>query len=81
MTDVLSRLARIEERGLNRDEKLNQIAASQAVLDEKIDKLTTVHIENMAAMRTHKMWMGGIAGAAGALAGFFVKYFPSGLPK
>lgn len=81
MTDVLSRLARIEERGIHRDEKLNQIASAQIVLDEKIDKLTAVHIENMATMKTHKLWMGGLAGVAGALAGFFVKYFPSGIPK
>jgi hypothetical protein len=81
MTDVLSRLARIEEHGKYRDEILQEIRETQKATDEKIDKLTEVHIANMAAMKTHKMWMGGIAGVAGALAGFFVKYFPSGLPK
>lgn len=85
MTDVLSRLARIEERGLNRDEKLNQIAASQSVLDEKIDKLTAVHLENIGKMKAHKIWIGGLSSVVGAvagtLAGFMVKYFPGGIPS
>lgn len=81
MTDIAERLARIEERGKHRDEKLTELTDTVKGIDSKLDAIRDSHIANASAMKTHKIWMGGIAGAAGALAGFFVKYFPSGLPK
>lgn len=81
MTDVAERLARIEERGKHRDETLGELKRVVSAMDIKLDDIRDSHIANASAMKTHKLWMGGIAGIAGALAGFFVKYFPAGIPK
>lgn len=81
MTEIAERLARIEEGSKHRDEKLSDLAESVKSIDKKLDEIRDTHIANASSMRTHKVWMGGIAGAAGALAGFLVKYFPGGLPK
>lgn len=81
MTDIAERLARIEERGKHRDEKMDDLTEAVRQIDKKLDDIRDSHIANASAMKTHKVWMGGIAGVAGAMAGFFVKYFPAGLPK
>ena len=81
MSDIAERLARIEEGSKHRDEKLSDLTETVKSIDKKLDEIRDAHIANASSMRTHKIWMGGIAGTAGAIAGFLAKYFPAGIPK
>lgn len=74
--DFYERLARIEERAIHRDEKLNDIA-------EKVDKLYVAFVEGKGVMKAGRIMVAAIGAAGGAAATMFIKLMPftSSLPK
>lgn len=76
MSEVVERLARIEERGINRDARLDRI-------ETKLDTLVTAHTENVGSMKAHKFWVGGIAAAVSGGVAILAKVLPftNGFPR
>lgn len=76
MNEIAERLARMEERGLHRDEKINEVVASVRAIDTKLDEIRDKHIANAASMKAHKFWVGGIAAAVSGGIAILAKAIP-----
>lgn len=83
MSEIVERLARIEERSKIRDEKINEVADSVRAIDLKLDEIRDAHIANAGAMKAHKFWVGGIAAAVSGSIAILAKVLPftNGFPR
>lgn len=83
MSEIVERLARIEERGKIRDEKINEMGHCIRAIDSKLDEIRDAHISNAGAMKAHKFWVGGIAAAVSGGVAILAKVLPftNGFPR
>jgi hypothetical protein len=74
--ELYQRMARMEERAILRDEKINDICS-------KVDELYKALVAGNSALTTARWFVGVIGAAAGTIAALIIKFLPfsSTLPK